>query len=103
MSDGKRGAKRLGRKDWLFGSAPRRALLVAVLESEPPPDGWTKTELALAAGVSPKGGVDEHVAGLASLGLLEARDRRWHPGGAAGLGRALRAVLRELDEHAEGS
>lgn len=97
MSDGKRGAKPLGRKDWLFGSAPRRRLLEEVLGAAPPEGGWTKTELARAAGVSPKGGVDEHVAGLASLGILEPRDRRWFPGESVALGGALRRVLHELE------
>jgi hypothetical protein len=99
MPDGtrKRGAKPLGTKDWLFGSAPRRRLLTTVLTEAPPPGGWTKRGLALATGVSPNGGLDEHVAGLARLGLLEQRDRRWHPGPARDLGDAVTRVLAELD------
>jgi hypothetical protein len=100
MSDGKRGAKPLGRKDWLFGSAPRRRLLATVLGDEPPDGGWSKAALARQAGVSPNGGIDEHVAGLASLGLLTVRDRRWHPGPAHDLGRAIRRVLVELEKTA---
>ena len=97
MSDGKRGAKPLGTKDWLFGSAPRRRLLGVVLTDPAPAEGWSKRALALRTGVSPNGGLDEHVAGLAALGLLTTRDRRWHPGPARGLARAVRNVLTELD------
>jgi len=98
MSDGKRGRKPLGRRDWIFGSAPRRALLGAVLARPAPQSGWTKADLARAAGVTTKGGVDEHVAGLASLGLLEpVAGGRWRPPERSALGAALRRVLAELD------
>src|SRR5438067_13827412 len=98
MPDGKRGAKPLGRRDWVFGSAPRRRLLAAVLFDAPPEEGWSKADLARAAGVSVKGGVDEHVAGLASLRLLRRDDRRWLPDQTSGLASALRRVLTELEE-----
>jgi len=97
MSDGKRGAKPLGTKDWLFGSAPRRRLLATVLAPRAPEEGWSKAALARQAGVSPNGGVDEHVAGLAALGLLSQHDRRWHPGPRRELARAIRRVLIELE------
>ena len=97
MSDGKRGPKPLGRRDWIFGSAPRRALLRAVLGGPAPARGWTKADLARAAGVSTKGGVDEHVAGFASIGLLQQRDGRWFARTDTRLAAALRAVLRELE------
>ena len=70
----KRGAKVVSDRDWLFGSRPRRLALEALLR-----DGttraWSKAELARAAGVSPKGGIDEHVAGFVRIGLVEPRDR----------------------------
>ena len=97
MSDGKRGCKPLGRRDWIFGSAPRRALLGVVLAGRPAAQGWTKADLARAIGLSANGGVDEHVTGLASLGLLELRDGRWFPGPQARLAAALRDVLAELE------
>src|SRR4051812_6195891 len=97
MPDGKRGRKPLGRRDWIFGSGPRRALLGAVLRQQPPERGWTKAELARAAGVTTKGGVDEHVAGLAALGLLAQRDGRWFPRAQTRLAGALRDVLYELE------
>ena len=98
MPDGKRGPKPLGRRDWIFGSAPRRALLHEVLARPAPATGWTKADLARAAGVSTKGGVDDHVSGLASLGLLvTAPDGRWRPGDPTALAAALRRVLSELD------
>ena len=96
-SDGKRGRKPLGREDWIFGSAPRRQLLGTVLRVRPTERGWTKAELARAAGVTTKGGVDEHVAGLASLGLLQSRDGRWFPGAHGRLATALRDVLDALE------
>ena len=97
MSDGKRGRKPLGRQDWLFGSAPRRVLLREVLGSAAPDEGWTKADLARSAGLSPKGGVDEHVIGFAAIGLLQQRDGRWFPRAQTRLARALRDVLRELE------
>lgn len=97
MADGKRGRKPLGRQDWIFGSAPRRALLGEVLHRPAPPEGWTKAELARAAGVTTKGGVDEHVNGLKSIGLLDQRGARWFPRAQTKLAGALRDVLHELE------
>jgi hypothetical protein len=97
MSDGKRGAKPLGPRDWIFGSAPRRRLLGVILAEPAPAAGWTKADLARAVGLSPNGGVDEHVAGLAALGLLAQDGGRWRPGRRRGLATALRRVLSELD------
>ncbi len=69
----RRGAKVLTRRDWLFGSRPRRIALEALL-AEGPGEAWSKARLARAAGVSPHGGIDEHVAGFVDIGLLERRD-----------------------------
>lgn len=69
----RRGAKRLTTRDWLFGSRPRRMALEALLV-EQPGARWSKARLARAAGVSPHGGIDEHVEGLVRIGLLERRD-----------------------------
>ena len=93
----RRGRKPLGTRDWIFGSAPRRALLTAILRDAPGATGWTKTDLARAAGVHAKGGVDEHVAGLAALGLLQRREGRWFPHAQTRLAAALRDVLAELE------
>lgn len=97
MPDGTRGAKRLGTQDWIFGSAPRRALLTIVLLGRAPAEGWSKADLARSVGLSVNGGVDEHVAGFATLGLLETRDGRWYPDRSTRLARALRTLLNELD------
>jgi hypothetical protein len=97
MSDGTRGRKRVGPRDWIFGSAPRRELLTIVLLAPAPADGWTKADLARSAGLSVNGGVDEHVAGFATLGLLEVRAGRWFPARSTGLARALRTLLAELE------
>lgn len=69
----RRGAKPLTRRDWLFGSRPRRMALEALLSAEPGAR-WSKARLARAAGVSPHGGIDEHVDGFLRIGLLERRD-----------------------------
>src|SRR4051794_30234056 len=97
MADGKRGPKPLGMRVWIFGSAPRRRLLHTVLADPVPAHGWTKADLARAAGVSTKGGVDEHVAGLAALGLLAQDAGRWRPRRDSGLAGALSKVLAELE------
>jgi len=70
---GRRGAKALTQRDWLFGSRPRRMALEALLSAEPGAR-WSKARLARAAGVSPHGGIDEHVDGFVRIGLLERRD-----------------------------
>lgn len=70
----KRGAKSVSPRDWVFGSRPRRLALRFVLETEPPENGWSKSQLAEMAGVSPNGGIDEHVRGLLDLGLLVPTD-----------------------------
>ena len=97
MPDGKRGRKPLGRRDWIFGSAPRRALLREVLGGPAPTGGWTKADLARAAGLTTKGGVDEHVAGFAAIGLLHHDAGRWHARADTRLAAALRDVLAELE------
>ena len=92
----RRGAKALTPRDWLFGSRPRRIALEALL-AEGPGESWSKARLARAAGVSPHGGIDEHVAGFVDIGLLERR------GGGYGLADppppyldSLARLLREL-------
>src|SRR3954454_13692124 len=98
MSDGKHGPKALRGRDWIVGCAPRRALLQAVLGAPPRAAGWTKSDLARAPGVTTKGGVDDHVAGLVAVGLLAgAPGGRWRPVTRTPLGRALRRVLSELE------
>src|SRR3954468_16340027 len=97
MPDGKRGPKPLGTRDWIFGSAPRRRLLHVILAGPEPAHGRIKADLARAAGVSTKGGVDEHVAGLAALGLLAQDAGRWGPRRASGLTGALSRVRSELE------
>jgi len=76
---GKRGAKRVTARDWVFGSRPRRLALQLVLNEKPPKEGWTKTQIAARCEVGPKGGADEHVRGLLALELLTERDGRYVP------------------------
>lgn len=98
---GRRGAKALTQRDWLFGSRPRRMALEALL-SEAPGEPWSKARLARAAGVSPNGGIDEHVAGFVSIGLLERRGRGYAladpPPAYLDSLSALLAELRELPD-----
>lgn len=99
----KRGAKSVSPRDWIFGSRPRRLALRFVLDSTPPPEGWSKSQLAAQAEVSPNGGIDEHVRGLVDLGLLapvdggsaRVRYTRVEPG--SGLEAPLRKLLKLLD------
>lgn len=103
VTPGRRGAKPLTRRDWIFGSRPRRLALHHVLTSEPPSEGWSKTELARVASVSPNGGVDEHVQGLLEIGILEVLDSRRPPRYRLAepvplLATRLKALLAALDE-----
>jgi hypothetical protein len=81
MSGRQRGAKALTARDWIFGSRPRRLVLRFILDSEPPTAGWTKSEIAVACGLSPHGGAAANVDGLVALGLLEEDERRYRPVG----------------------
>jgi hypothetical protein len=95
-----RGAKAVSDRDWLFGSRPRRRLLEGLLLSQGPQGPWGRTELAEFAGVVANGGVDEHLHGLARLGLIfhdgEVR-RRWHAADPpVPLAEALAGVLAAL-------
>lgn len=49
-------------------------MALEALLAEQPGERWSKARLARAAGVSPHGGIDEHVAGFVSIGLIERRD-----------------------------
>jgi hypothetical protein len=93
MTGRRRGAKTLTARDWLFGSRPRRLVLRFVLDSEAPKEGWTKSDIALACGLSKNGGATPHVEGLAALGVLEERDGRYRP---RGLDNSLVARVAEL-------
>lgn len=91
------GAKPLSPRDWLFGSRPRRLALEALLAE--PGRRWSKAALARAADVSAHGGIDEHVAGLVRIGLLE----RHHSGYVLAdplppYARSLATLLRNLHQ-----
>lgn len=103
MAGRKTGPKQLSERDWIFGSRPRRLLLERAIAKRPRVDGWTKTELAKLAEVTANGGVDEHVAGMAAVGLLDERGGRWYvptprPHLAGALGRVLRLLSELSDE-----
>lgn len=95
----RRGAKALTARDWIFGSRPRRLILRFILDSEAPDEGWTKSDIALACGLSKYGGATPHVVGLAALGVLEERDGRYWPGR---LDNSLVARVSDLVQELEG-
>ena len=86
-------------RDWIFGSRPRRLILRFILDSDVPDEGWTKSDIARACGLSKNGGATAHVVGLAALGVLEERDGRYWPGG---LDNSLVARVTELVQELEG-
>lgn len=55
-------------------------MLRYVLHNQPPEEGWTKTDIATACGLSRHGGATEHIRGLLALELLEEQDGRYRPG-----------------------
>lgn len=72
-------------------------LIERALGRRAPERGWSKTELAAMAEVSPNGGVDEHVEGLRRLGALEPVGSRWRPPvPRPAVTKALLSLLREL-------
>lgn len=70
-------------RDWLFGGAGKRRLLLALLLEEQ--RVWTQVELARAAGLKEKGSVDDYLVALDQLDLLSRggdgsyRFNRRHP------------------------
>lgn len=95
---GKRGAKPLSARDWVFGSRPRRLALKFVLSTQAAQKGWSKAQIARASGVGEHGGADEHIAGLLALELLLERDGRYWPAQPSSeLGGRLEALLGVLE------
>lgn len=101
---GARGVKALSSRDWLFGSRPRRLALEALVAE--PNRAWTKADLARAAGVSVHGGIDEHVAGFARVGLLVRDGASWRlaqpRGPVAGALEGLLDAIRPLPDDDAG-
>lgn len=96
---GQRGAKALTARDWLFGSRPRRLVLRFVLDNEPPPDGWTKTDIAEGCGLSKYGGATDHIRGLVALDLLGEENGRYRSSSLDGaLFARVAALVDELED-----
>src|SRR4051794_37958482 len=76
MAD-RRGPQALTARDWLFGSRVRRQAIDLLLRSESAPEGWTKSDLAREIGVSPHGGVDNHLDALERIGLVHRAGTRF--------------------------
>ena len=96
---GKRGAKPVTARDWIFGSRPRRLLLLrCALSADVSEKGWTKAEIARRCELSPHGGADEHINGAVALGLLVERDGRYWPSSPMGkLASSIGDLLTQLD------
>jgi hypothetical protein len=95
LSDVTRSKARL--RDWLFGAAGKRRLLRVLLDEKAPAAGWREAELAGRAGLHKKGSVDEHLAALAQLDLVDASGGRYRLNARSPLLPPLRKLLRELD------
>lgn len=78
-------------RDWLFGGAGKRQLLEQLIAEEG--RAWTQTELADAAGLTPKGSVDEHLAALRQLKLVSRRGAVYRFNSSHELAKPLRDVL----------
>lgn len=85
-------------RDWLFGAPGKRRLLRVLLEEQAPSKaGWRESELAARAGLHKKGSVDEHLAALDQLAVIEAAEGRYRINLANPLVPPLRKLLRELE------
>lgn len=82
-------------RDWLFGGAGKRRLLEHLIAEEG--RAWTQTELADAAGLTPKGSVDEHLAALRQLKLVSRRGGVYRVNEAHELVEPLRGILAVTD------
>lgn len=83
--------------DWLFGGPGKRRLLRVLLEDVAPVEGWREAELAGRAELHKKGSVDQHLAALAQLELIDASGGRYRLSVTSPLVPPLRELLRELD------
>jgi hypothetical protein len=95
LSDVARPKARL--RDWLFGAPGKRRLLRVLLEEPVPTDGWREADLAGRAELHKKGSVDEHLAALAQLDLVEDSGGRYRLNARSPLVPPLRKLLRELN------
>jgi hypothetical protein len=68
-----------------------------LLEESPPAAGWRESELAERANLHKKGSVDEHLAALAQLELVDTSAGRYRINTRSPLVPPLRKLLRELD------
>src|SRR5207302_1314543 len=84
-------------RDWLFGAPGKRRLLRVLLEEPAPAAGWREAELASRAMLHKKGSVDEHLAVLVQLDLVDVSSGRYRVNTKSPLLPPLRKLLRELD------
>lgn len=83
-----------GLRDWLFGAPGKRLLLEALFHVEG--RVWSQAELASAAGMHPKGSVDEPLLALLQLGLVIQEDGRYRLRSDHDLAAPLRDLLLAL-------
>jgi hypothetical protein len=84
-------------RDWLFGAGGKRRLLRVLLELSEPVGGWRESELASRAELHKKGSVDEHLAALEQLDLVDASGGRYRVNASCPLAAPLRELLQMLD------
>jgi hypothetical protein len=84
--------------DWLLGGRGKRRILEAFLLGEQPGAGWTRTELAAAAGQHRKARIDLYVEPLVELGLLIEEAGRYRLAPDSDLAPPLRNLLAQLRE-----
>jgi hypothetical protein len=84
--------------DWLLGGRGKRRLLEALLLSEQPAAGWTRTQLARASGQHAKARMDLYVGPLLRVGLLVEDAGRYRLAPDSALAQPLRDLLALLHE-----
>jgi hypothetical protein len=85
-------------RDWLLGSRGKRKLLEALLLGEQPAAGWTRTQLARAAGQHPKARIDLYVRPLVQVQLLIEDGARYRVALDNRLAEPLRDLLELIDQ-----
>jgi len=82
--------------DWLFGASGGKRRLIERVLAEPGVD-WTQAAIARTLGLNPKGSVDEHLAALTQLGVLERSGSAYRLQASSQVGTALQPLLMALE------
>lgn len=82
--------------DWLFGASGAKRRLIERVLAEADVD-WTQAAIARALGLNPKGSIDEHLAALTQLGVLERSGTAYRLQPSSQVGAALRPLIMSLE------